>query len=82
MPKPPPSWWVTFRVIGEGSRGSRGSVLTILQLLQSGASSPERIAEIRMALSYAHAGENRRCPPFPGLKKAPRRGSPAPQGIC
>ena len=44
------SWWVTFRVIDEGSWGSRAQVLSILDLLASGVFTPERIAEIRKAL--------------------------------
>jgi phenylpyruvate tautomerase PptA (4-oxalocrotonate tautomerase family) len=49
--QPSPAWWVTFRVIDEGSWGSRGSVLSILDLLSSGVFTSERIAEIRDALS-------------------------------
>jgi phenylpyruvate tautomerase PptA (4-oxalocrotonate tautomerase family) len=30
MTEPSPAWWVTFRVIDEGSWGSRGRVLSIL----------------------------------------------------
>lgn len=48
--EPSPAWWVTFRVIEEGSWGSRGSVLSILDLLASGVFTPERISEIRKAL--------------------------------
>lgn len=48
--KPSPSWWVTFRVIDEGSWGSRAGVLSILDLLASGVFSAERVAEIRKAL--------------------------------
>jgi len=47
MSEPSPAWWVTFRVIDEGSWGSRGRVLSILELLASGVFTPERIAEIR-----------------------------------
>jgi phenylpyruvate tautomerase PptA (4-oxalocrotonate tautomerase family) len=47
--EPSPAWWVTFRVIDEGSWGSRGRVLSILELLASGVFTPERIAEIREA---------------------------------
>ena len=49
--QPSPAWWVTFRVIDEGSWGSRGSVLSILDLLSSGVFTSERVAEIRQALS-------------------------------
>ena len=45
--EPSPTWWVTFRVIDEGSWGSRGGVLSILDLLSSGVFTPERIAEIK-----------------------------------
>jgi phenylpyruvate tautomerase PptA (4-oxalocrotonate tautomerase family) len=48
--KPSPAWWVTFRIIDEGSWGSRGSVLSILDLLASGVFTSERVAEIRNAL--------------------------------
>ncbi|MBP6876459.1 MAG: hypothetical protein KBC34_00420 [Phenylobacterium sp.] len=44
---PSPTWWVTFRVIDEGSWGSRGGVLSILDLLGSGVFTPERAAEVR-----------------------------------
>jgi phenylpyruvate tautomerase PptA (4-oxalocrotonate tautomerase family) len=47
--EPSPGWWVTFRVIDEGSWGSRGRVLSILELLASGVFTRERIAEIREA---------------------------------
>jgi phenylpyruvate tautomerase PptA (4-oxalocrotonate tautomerase family) len=45
----PPTWWVTFRVIDEGSWGSRGHVLSIMDLLNSGVFTVERVAEIRAA---------------------------------
>lgn len=45
-----PAWWVTFRLIDEGSWGSRGSVLSIKDLLGSGVFTAERAAEIRAAL--------------------------------
>ncbi|MDP9962908.1 phenylpyruvate tautomerase PptA (4-oxalocrotonate tautomerase family) [Variovorax paradoxus] len=51
MDQPSPAWWTTFRTIDEGSWGSRGSVLSILDLLASGVFTPERVAEIRRALS-------------------------------
>jgi phenylpyruvate tautomerase PptA (4-oxalocrotonate tautomerase family) len=50
LASPSPAWWVTFRVIDEGSWGSRAGVLSILDLLASGAFSAERAAEIRKAL--------------------------------
>lgn len=50
--QPSPGWWVTFRVIDDGSWGSRGSVLSILDLLASGAFTPERTAEIRSAFDH------------------------------
>ncbi len=46
----PPAWWVTFRVIEEGSWGSRGGVLSILDLLDTGAFTAERAAAIRAAI--------------------------------
>lgn len=46
-PRPSPAWWVTFRVIDEGSWGSRGGVLSVLDLLKSGVFTPERTAAIR-----------------------------------
>lgn len=49
---PAPSWWVTFRIIEEGSWGSRGGVLSILDLLVSGVFTPEKAAAIR-----AHIGQ-------------------------
>jgi phenylpyruvate tautomerase PptA (4-oxalocrotonate tautomerase family) len=51
LPKPSPTWWVTFQVIDEGSWGSRGDVLSILQLLDSGAFSEARISAIRAAIA-------------------------------
>jgi phenylpyruvate tautomerase PptA (4-oxalocrotonate tautomerase family) len=48
--QPSPAWWVTFRVIDNGSWGSRGSVLSIQDLLATGVFTPERVAEIRHAL--------------------------------
>jgi phenylpyruvate tautomerase PptA (4-oxalocrotonate tautomerase family) len=49
MTEPSPAWWVTFRVIDEGSWGSRGRVLSIRELLASGVFTAERIEEIREA---------------------------------
>jgi phenylpyruvate tautomerase PptA (4-oxalocrotonate tautomerase family) len=51
LAEPSPAWWTTFRTIDEGSWGSRGGVLSILDLLASGVFTPERVAEIRKALS-------------------------------
>lgn len=51
----PPGWWVTFRVIDEGSWGSRGGVLSILDLLSSGVFTPERTAAIRAAIGGREA---------------------------
>lgn len=50
IPKPSPTWWVTFRIIDEGSWGSRGGVLSILQLLDSGAFTEDRANAIRQAI--------------------------------
>lgn len=44
---PSPTWWVTFRVIDEGSWGSRGGVLSILDLLESGVFTQDRIDAIK-----------------------------------
>jgi phenylpyruvate tautomerase PptA (4-oxalocrotonate tautomerase family) len=53
-PDPSPFWWVTFRVIAEGSWGSRGGVLSIHDLLPSGVFTAERIDAIRAAIPPAH----------------------------
>lgn len=50
---PSPAWWVTFRVIDEGSWGSRGGVLSILDLLDDRVFTAERITAIRSALEAA-----------------------------
>ncbi|MEV7864935.1 hypothetical protein AB0P17_02250 [Streptomyces sp. NPDC088124] len=50
MPKPSPTWWVTFRVIDEGSWGSDGGVLSVLSLLGSGVFTKEKVKAIRAAL--------------------------------
>lgn len=47
LPKPLPTWWVTFEVIDEGSWGSSGSVLSIFDLLNSGVFTKERVDAIR-----------------------------------
>ncbi|MEU6600103.1 tautomerase enzyme [Streptomyces flaveolus] len=49
--EPSPAWWVTFRVIDEGSWGSRGAVLSVLSLLDSGVFTEERP---RPAALFAH----------------------------
>jgi hypothetical protein len=46
-----PAWWVTFRVIDEGSWGSRGGALSILDLLASGVFTAERAAQIRTEIA-------------------------------
>jgi hypothetical protein len=48
--KPSPTWWINFRVIGEGSWGSRGGALSILDLLDTGAFTAQRAADIRANL--------------------------------
>ena len=50
LPRPSPTWWVTFQIIDEGSWGSRGGVLSILRLLDTGVFTAERIAAIREAI--------------------------------
>lgn len=50
MAAPSPAWWVTFRVIEEGSWGSSGGVLSVLPLLDSGVFTEERVAAVRAAL--------------------------------
>jgi phenylpyruvate tautomerase PptA (4-oxalocrotonate tautomerase family) len=50
MPEPSPAWWVTFRVIDEGSWGSRGGVLSVLSLLESGVFTQEKAEAVRAAL--------------------------------
>ena len=49
--EPSPAWWVTFRVVDEGSWGSRGGVLSILDLLASGVFTAERVAAIRAEIA-------------------------------
>ncbi len=51
LAEPSPTWWVTFRVIDEGSWGSRGAVLSVLSLLDSGVFTEEKAEAIRTALS-------------------------------
>jgi phenylpyruvate tautomerase PptA (4-oxalocrotonate tautomerase family) len=46
----PPGWWVSFRVIEDGSWGARGRPLSALDLLDTGVFTPARAAEIRAAL--------------------------------
>ena len=50
LAQPSPAWWVTFRVIDEGSWGSRAGVLSIFDLLASGVFSAPRVAQIHEAL--------------------------------
>ncbi|MEU4874530.1 tautomerase enzyme [Streptomyces sp. NPDC021608] len=50
LPHPSPTWWVTFRVVDEGSWGSDGGVLSILSLLDSGVFTEEKAGAIRAAL--------------------------------
>ncbi|MFJ8110132.1 4-oxalocrotonate tautomerase family protein [Streptomyces sp. NPDC096132] len=47
---PLPTWWVTFRVIDEGSWGSSGGVLSVLSLLDSGVFTEEKAEAVRAAL--------------------------------
>ena len=47
MAAPSPGWWVTFRVIDEGSWGVRGGAVSILDLLATGVFTAEREAAIR-----------------------------------
>ena len=55
MQKPSATWWVNFRVIGEGDWGSRGGPLSIFDLLKTGAFSQARQTEIRAAIGAANA---------------------------
>ncbi|MFF5313023.1 tautomerase family protein [Streptomyces massasporeus] len=50
LPEPSPAWWVTFRVIDEGSWGSRGTVLSVLSLLDTGVFTKEKADAVRTAL--------------------------------
>ncbi|MDN0199230.1 tautomerase enzyme [Streptomyces sp. S.PNR 29] len=50
LPEPSPAWWVTFRVVEEGSWGSGGGVLSILSLLESGVFTEEKAKAIRAAI--------------------------------
>ncbi|MBZ3904818.1 tautomerase family protein [Streptomyces griseiscabiei] len=50
LEKPAPAWWVTFRVIDEGSWGSSGGVLSVLPLLESGVFTEKRVKAVRAAL--------------------------------
>ncbi|MGW7402907.1 tautomerase enzyme [Streptomyces sp. NPDC054833] len=47
LEEPPPTWWVNFRVIEEGSWGSRGGALSILSLLDSGVFTEEKVRAVR-----------------------------------
>lgn len=55
LAQPPPTWWIQFRVIEEGSWGSRGGVLSILDLLETGAFTPQRAEAVRRHLQDAGA---------------------------
>ncbi|MDR6841355.1 hypothetical protein [Pseudoxanthomonas sacheonensis] len=48
--KPSLAWWVTFRVIDEGSWGSRGGVTSIFDLLASGVFTEAKADAIRRFL--------------------------------
>ncbi|GAB7103208.1 hypothetical protein JCM4814A_15220 [Streptomyces phaeofaciens JCM 4814] len=48
--EPSPAWWVTFRVVDEGSWGSRGGVLSVLSLLGTGVFTEEKAEAVRTAL--------------------------------
>ncbi|MFI9833463.1 tautomerase enzyme [Streptomyces sp. NPDC051913] len=50
LPEPWPAWWVTFRVVVEGSWGSSGGVLSIPSLLESGVFTEEKAKAIRAAI--------------------------------
>lgn len=50
LPEPSPAWWVTFRVVDEGSWGSRGGVLSVLSLLDSGVFTEQKAEAVRAAL--------------------------------
>ncbi|MDX3523057.1 tautomerase enzyme [Streptomyces scabiei] len=50
VPEPSPTWWVTFRVVDEGSWGSGRGVLSVLSLLDSGVFTEEKAAAIREAV--------------------------------
>jgi phenylpyruvate tautomerase PptA (4-oxalocrotonate tautomerase family) len=47
----PPTWWITFRTIDEGSWGSSGTALSLLPLLDTGLFTVERADQIRATLS-------------------------------
>ncbi|MEV5174452.1 tautomerase enzyme [Streptomyces flaveolus] len=51
LAEPPPTWWVTFRLIDEGRWGARGAVLSVLSLLDSGVFTEEKAEAVRTALS-------------------------------
>ncbi|MER5507536.1 tautomerase enzyme [Streptomyces sp. NPDC002766] len=50
LAQPSSAWWVTFRVIDEGSWGSSGRVLSVLSLLDTGVFTEEKAQAIRAAL--------------------------------
>ena len=53
--EPSPAWWVTFRVVDEGSWGSRGGVLSVLSLLDTGVFTEEKAEAVRTALGTPRA---------------------------
>ncbi|MFF3584864.1 hypothetical protein [Streptomyces mirabilis] len=50
LPKPSPAWWVSFRVIDEGSWGFSGGALSVLSLLDSSVFTEEKAKAIRAAI--------------------------------
>lgn len=50
VPEPSPTWWVTFRVVDEGSWGSGHGVLSVLSLLDNGVFTEEKATAIREAV--------------------------------
>lgn len=46
----PPTWWVTFRTIDEGSWGSGGNALSLVPLLDTGLFTAKRADQVRHAL--------------------------------
>lgn len=49
--EPSPAWWITFRIIEEGSWGARGKVTSILDLLKSGVFTPEKAKAIEQNIN-------------------------------
>lgn len=52
----PPTWWINFRVIDDGSWGSSGDVLSILDLVDMDAFTPDRAASIHAAFGRSSPG--------------------------